>query len=81
MTGWAFAVLCALAAPAFGGKLPQGSVTVEAKQFAIESTNYYLDKGKWLVNRTSEFDARTSSEQARILDCTVSPGNSLSPSE
>ncbi len=45
-TGWAVAVLCALTAPACGDKLPQGSVTIEAKQFATEGTNYYLDKGK-----------------------------------
>ena len=32
-----------------GGTLPAGSVVVEAGQFGVEGTNYYLDKGKWLA--------------------------------
>ena len=31
------------------GKLPAGSVVVNAGQFTVKGTNYYLDKGKWLA--------------------------------
>jgi hypothetical protein len=64
MTGWAIAVLCALTAQACGGKLPRGSVTIEAKQFGIEGTNYYLDKGKWLA--ISPDKHRSAKAQAKV---------------